>query len=85
MNGIVKESENLVSRLREVTKLEGGVNSFDYLKLFSLNIIFSTYFGRKFDDLDDLEFIRLTKLTEDSMKHLGLELTYVTLHAFSTI
>lgn len=73
MDTIIQESEDLVSRFIESTEKEGATNPFKHLELNSLNVVFSAAYGRKFDSVDDQEFIQLSTMIEKSMKFAGLE------------
>jgi hypothetical protein len=73
MDSIHKESSDLVDRLIESTGKEGSTNPIKALELNSMNVIFSASFGRKFDTLDDPEFIELSDIAETSLKYAGTE------------
>lgn len=73
MELIKRESYELVSRLIESTEIESGVDPLKYLELNSMNIMFLSLFGRRFNDVTDQEFISLTGINDKHMKYLALE------------
>jgi hypothetical protein len=68
---IIRECEDLVSRLTETSELEGSVDSLKYLTLSSLNVVFSTCFGKRFDDIRNPEFVKVAKMIEGNTKYAG--------------
>lgn len=73
MKSIEQESYDLVSRLIESSETEGGTDPLKYLELNSMNVMFLACFGRKFNDIKDPEFVRLSTMIEQSMKYAGIE------------
>lgn len=73
MGSIREESVKLISRLLEESKAEGGVNPLKSLELNSLNVIYSAVFGRKYDSVDDPEFIAISRNIEKGIKLAGVE------------
>jgi GTP-binding protein EngB required for normal cell division len=73
MGSIHKESQDLVSRLIESSQKEGATNPLKYFELNSMNVISLACFGRKFDAVDDPEFIDLSDMVETSIKYAGIE------------
>lgn len=73
MKSIEQESYDLVSRLIESSETEGGTDPLKYLELNSMNVMFLACFGRKFNDIKDPEFVRLSSMIEQSMKYAGIE------------
>ncbi|KAI8090417.1 cytochrome P450 [Thamnidium elegans] len=70
---IQQESKELVNRLIESSESEGSVNPFVDLELNSMNIMFKSTFGRRFDSIQHPEFVKLTQIIEATMKHCALE------------
>lgn len=56
-----------------MTVSNGSIDPLKYLELYSLNIIFSSCFGREFCSVDDPEFIELIELINTSLGFAGLE------------
>lgn len=62
MQSIRKESSDFVNRLIHTTETKGSVDPLRYLELFTLNVIFNSGFGRRFDNVDDPEFRSLAHM-----------------------
>ncbi|CAO3637352.1 unnamed protein product [Mucor hiemalis] len=86
MGSIKHESVKLISRLMEDSKAEGGVDPIKSLELNSLNVIFSACFGKKYDSVNDPEFVAVSRLIEKGIKLAGVENDLATfLPAFSFV
>ncbi|KAF1806535.1 cytochrome P450 [Mucor lusitanicus] len=73
MQSIRKESSDFVNRLIHTTETKGSVDPLRYLELFTLNVIFNSGFGRRFDNVDDPEFRSLAHMVEYTMKLASLD------------
>lgn len=70
---INKEAKDLVTRFIESTEKEGGVDPFKHLELNSLNVITETCFSKRFNSVEDPEFIKLSSIVETTMLYCGAE------------
>lgn len=68
-----RESADLVTRFIESTEKEGSINPFHHLTLFSMNVITTALFSKRFDSVHNPNFITLTSIIEQAMKNLGLD------------
>lgn len=73
MDSICEESARLVDGFIKSTEKHGSTNPTKYLELNSMNVMFATGYGRKFDSVEDPEFIDLSDIVETSLKFAGLE------------
>ena len=67
MGSIKQEAIDLVTRLLESTAKAGFTEPIKYLELNSINVVFQSCFGRKFDSIDDPEFLHAVDLVERTM------------------
>lgn len=73
MDSIHEKADTLVSQLIESTEGGQGVTPRMSLELYSLNVIASACFGKKYESIHDPQFIKLAELIVESMKYAGLE------------
>lgn len=74
IDSIKKEAHDLVSRFIESSnESEGGIYPLKYLELNSMNVITSACFGKKYDSINDPEFINLSEVVEITMKLGGID------------
>ncbi|CAO3656437.1 unnamed protein product [Mucor hiemalis] len=73
MDSIHEKADTLVSQLIESTDGGQGVTPRMNLELYSLNVIASACFGKKYESIHDPQFIKLAELIVESMKYAGLE------------
>lgn len=73
MDSIQEQSNALASRLVESTRIDGKVNPYHHLELYSLNVILSICFGKHFETIHDPEFVKLSEMILTSMKLAGIE------------
>lgn len=72
-SSISEESARLVNGLLESTAKDGATDPAKYLELNSMNVVYSAAFGRKYESIQDPDFIELSEIIEDSMKLAGIE------------
>ncbi|GAA5808621.1 hypothetical protein MFLAVUS_002013 [Mucor flavus] len=70
---ILQESKELVNRFIESSENENSVNPLVDLELNSMNIMFKTTFGRRFDSIQHPEFLKMTEIIETTMRYCALE------------
>ncbi|GAA5798502.1 hypothetical protein HPULCUR_003906 [Helicostylum pulchrum] len=70
---IHKEAKDLVTRFIKSTEKEGSVDPFKLLELNSMNVITETSFSKRFDSVEDPEFIKLSSIVETTMIYCGAE------------
>lgn len=70
---IERHSKDLVNRMIEFSERDNGINPLPYFKLYALNVVFDTVFGKGFDSIEDPEFLMLERLVEFNVKHSAWE------------
>ncbi|KAI9274024.1 cytochrome P450 [Helicostylum pulchrum] len=68
-----RESRDLVSRFIESTEKNGSVNPLKHLELFSMNVIITAIFSKRFDSVEDADFKKLDAMVAHVIKNCGLE------------
>ncbi|KAG2236928.1 cytochrome P450 [Thamnidium elegans] len=67
MDFIYQESDQLANNLIEGTEKESSVCPFDYLDLFSMNIATKINFGKRFESLQDPDYITMSEINKSSV------------------
>ncbi|KAI9265520.1 cytochrome P450 [Helicostylum pulchrum] len=73
MPTIHREAKDLVARLLESSRKNGSVDPFVDFKLYSMNVIATTIFCKRYDTVTNPEFIKLTKVTEQTNINCAVE------------
>lgn len=73
MDSITEESVRFVDGLPVSTEKNGETDPTKYCDLNSMNVMFSTCFGRKFEPVEDPEFVDLDDTAKIGMKFAGVE------------
>lgn len=73
LDSIYHETSDLVTRLLESTEKNGYTDPYKHNELCFLNVAFKTAYGKRFDAVDDPEFLHIIGMIETSMKFLALE------------
>ncbi|KAG2214325.1 hypothetical protein INT47_000881 [Mucor saturninus] len=73
IDSIEREANDLVNRCIDHTEKNGGTHPTQFFALNSINVMVSALFGKRFDSVQDPEFIQLSSLVEESIKFSGLE------------
>ncbi|CEP19556.1 hypothetical protein [Parasitella parasitica] len=73
IESIHQETSDLVDRLLESTEKNGFTDPYKFNELCFLNVVFNVAFGRRFESVDDPEFLHVINMIETSMKFLSLE------------
>lgn len=68
-----RESRDLVSRFIESTEKNSSVNPLKHLELFSMNVIITAIFSKRFDSVEDPDFKKLDEMIAHVIKNCGLE------------
>lgn len=70
---INQQASDLVSRLLESSEKNNNIDPYYYFSMYSLNVISDVCMGKKFESVEDPDFIKLVDSLTDSMKFAGLE------------
>lgn len=73
MPTIHREAKDLVARLLESSRKNGSVDPFVDFELYSMNVIATTIFCKRYDTVTNPEFIKLTKVTEQTNINCAVE------------
>ncbi|KAI7873086.1 cytochrome P450 [Mucor mucedo] len=73
MDSIEREANDLVNRCIDHTEKNGGTHPTQFFALNSINVMVSALFGKRFNSVQDPEFIQLSSVVEESIKFSGLE------------
>ncbi|KAK4514192.1 uncharacterized protein ATC70_001779 [Mucor velutinosus] len=73
LDSIYRETSDLTTRLLESTKKNGYTDPYKHNELCFLNVVFKIVYGKRFDAVDDAEFLQVIDMIETSMTFLALE------------
>ncbi|CAO3651624.1 unnamed protein product [Mucor fragilis] len=73
LDSIYRETSDLATRLLESTEKNGYTDPYKHNELCFLNVVFKIVYGKRFDAVDDPEFLHVIDMIETSMKFLALE------------
>lgn len=73
IDSIQREASDLVNRCIDHTQKNGGTHPTQFFALNSINVMVSALFGKRFDSVEDPEFIQLSSMVEETIKFSGLE------------
>lgn len=85
MDSIHREARDAVTGLMECTEKEGCTNPLKYFELSALNVVFTAAFGRRFESVNDPEFVDMSEMIEVIIKYGGIENDLANFLPFMTV